>query len=906
MTTIEQSRSYATDVLLRDGTSLHLRAIRPDDKERLLDHFRRLGPESVRHRFFGVKKDLTTQELERFTEPDFDRHVGLVGTQEGAAGEAIVVVGRYFRLEPADDGVARAEFALAVADEWHGRGAGTVMLEQLSRLASAAGVERFEADVLEDNVPMLRMLAHLGFEISERTRQGVVRALFPVRLTEKARRAGDARTAAASAESVRALLHPKSVALIGASRRPGTIGHALLANLRRDGFAGPLYPVNPEAAEIDGVRTYPSVAAIGRAFDLGVVAVPAAKVLSAVEDCARAGARGVVVISAGFAEMSEEGRLEQDRLRTLVRAWGMRMVGPNCMGVLNTAEGVSLNATFAPTPAPPGNVGMLSQSGALGLAILDYARDLNIGISTFVSVGNKADVSGNDLLAYWKDDPLTDVIALYLESFGNPRRFARLAPEVGRRKPIVAVKSGRSAAGSRAASSHSASLACLDVAVDALFEQAGVIRTNTLEDMFDVVALLSSQPVPKGPRVGVVTNAGGPGILLADACEAQGLSLPELTPETLASLRSFLPPAAGLKNPVDMIASASAEQYERTIAAVAADPNVDSVVVVYVPPLVTTAAEIGAAVARGAGAVPADKPLLTVFLASKGAPPVLATGRRGKLPSYSFPENAARALAAALRYGRWRARPEGTALHLSDEQRTRARRLVQRVTAAGGEAPVWLEPEDVQELLAIAGIEMARARACAPEDVARVADELGYPLVAKAIAPGLVHKSDVGGVALGLESALDVRLAVAAMRDRLTAAGYRLESVLLQRQVDGGLEALVGVVGDPTFGPLIVCGAGGVQVELLRDVSFRLPPVTDLDAAEMIDRLRARPLFDGYRGAPPADRAALVELLQKLSALVEELPELYELDLNPVKVQRPGEGAIVVDARVRVGPPRGA
>jgi acyl-CoA synthetase (NDP forming) len=285
---------------------------------------------------------------------------------------------------------------------------------------------------------------------------------------------------------------------------------------------------------------------------------------------------------------------------------------------------------------------------------------------------------------------------------------------------------------------------------------------------------------------------------------------------------------------------------------------------------------------------------------------VLATGRRGKLPSYSFPENAARALAAALRYGRWRARPEGTALHLSDEQRTRARRLVQRVTAAGGEAPVWLEPEDVQELLAIAGIEMARARACAPEDVARVADELGYPLVAKAIAPGLVHKSDVGGVALGLESALDVRLAVAAMRDRLTAAGYRLESVLLQRQVDGGLEALVGVVGDPTFGPLIVCGAGGVQVELLRDVSFRLPPVTDLDAAEMIDRLRARPLFDGYRGAPPADRAALVELLQKLSALVEELPELYELDLNPVKVQRPGEGAIVVDARVRVGPPRGA
>jgi acetate---CoA ligase (ADP-forming) len=905
MTTLDPVKAYLTDVLLRDGASLHLRAIQPEDKPLLADHFRRLGPESVRHRFFGMKKDLTPDDLRLFTEADFEQHVGLVGTHATASGEEIVVVGRYFRLAPAEDGVARAEFALAVADEWQGRGAGTVMLEQLARHASEAGVERFEADVLEDNLPMLGLLANLGFEVGERTQQGVVRAWFPVRETENARRASDARTFAASARSVRALLHPRSVALVGASRRPGTIGHALLANLKRDGFKGDLYPVNPEAAEIDGVKAYPSVAAIGRPFDLGVIAVTAAKVLAAVEECARAGARGVVVISAGFAEVSPEGRAEQDRLRSLARAWGMRMVGPNCMGVLNTAAGVSLNATFAPTPPPPGNVGMLSQSGALGLAILDYAHQLNVGISSFVSVGNKADVSGNDLLAYWKDDPETHVIALYLESFGNPRRFARLAPEVARQKPIVAVKSGRSAAGSRAASSHSASLACLDVAVDALFEQAGVIRTNTLEEMFDVVALLATQPVPRGPRVGVVTNAGGPGILLADACEAQGLQLPELTPETLERLRAFLPPAAGLKNPVDMIASASAEQYERTIAAVAADPNVDSVVVVYVPPLVTTAAEIGAAVARGAGSVPADKPILTVFLASKGAPPVLATGPRGKLPSYSFPENAARALAAALRYERWRQRPQGTALHLSDEQRGRARRVVQRALGASDE-PAWLGNDDVQELLGIAGIRMASARTCAPEDAARTADALGYPLVCKAIAPGLVHKSDVGGVVLGLRSAEEVGRAVAEMRTRLAAAGHQLTGVLLQQQVDGGLEALVGVVGDPTFGPLIVCGAGGVQVELLRDVSFRLPPVTDADAADMIDRLHSRPLFDGYRGAPPADRAALVALLQRLSALVEEIPELYEMDLNPVKVLRPGEGAVVVDARIRVGPKRSA
>ena len=607
-----------------------------------------------------MKKDLSEDDLRLFTEPDFEGHVGLVGTHIGPAGEEFVVVARYFRLEPTAEGVQRAEFALAVADEWQGRGAGTVALEHLARLAADGGIERFEADVLTDNLHMRNLLAHLGFEVAQQSREGVMRAWFPVRLTEAARSASDARAFEASARSVRALLHPGSVAFVGASRRPGTIGHALLANLKRDGFKGPIYPVNPEAGEIDGIKTYPSVSAIGRPFDLAVVAVPAAKVLAEVEACARAGARGVVVISAGFAEVSAEGRAEQDRLRALVRGSGLRMVGPNCMGVLNTAPEVALNATFAPIAAPAGNVGMLSQSGALGLAILDYAHELNVGISTFVSVGNKADVSGNDLLAYWKDDPRTDVIALYLESFGNPRRFARLAPEVARRKPIVAVKSGRSAAGSRAASSHSASLACLDVAVDALFEQAGVIRTNTLEDLFDVVALLATQPVPRGPRVGVVTNAGGPGILLADACEAQGLALPELAPETLAHLRSFLPPAAGLKNPVDMIASATAEQYARTIEAVAADPNVDSLIVVYVPPLVTTVEEIGAAVAKGAGTVPKEKPVLTVFLASKGAPPVLATGARGRLPSYSFPENAARALAAALGYGRWRAAPAGT------------------------------------------------------------------------------------------------------------------------------------------------------------------------------------------------------------------------------------------------------
>ncbi len=706
----------------------------------------------------------------------------------------------------------------------------------------------------------------------------------------------------ASARSIRALFEPKSVALLGASRKPMTISGTLLRNLR-ESFKGAIYPVNSAGGEIQGLPAFTTVAAIGRPIDLGIIAVPAAGVFQAVRECARAGANSVVVISAGFGEMGPEGQAEQERIRDFVRSSGMRMVGPNCMGILNTDPRVGLNATFAPTAAPPGNVGMLSQSGSLGVAILEHARDLHIGISSFVSVGNKADVSGNDLLAFWKDDPRTDVIALYLESFGNPWRFARLAPEVARRKPIVAVKSGRSAAGTRAASSHSASLACLDVGVDALFEQAGVIRTNTLEEMFDVAALLATQPPPCGPRVGVVTNAGGPGILLADACEAQGLILPELTAASLQQLRSLLPATAGFKNPIDMIASATPEQYERAIEIVGQDPGVDSVIVVFVPPLVTTAEEIAAAVAKSAATVPAHKPVLTVFLASKGAPPVLATGGRGRLPSYAFPENAARALSAALKHQRWRERPAGDIVRLTDEQRSEARRIVQASLEARPE-PHWLESDDVRALLAVAGIAMADLRVARPEDAAGVASSMGFPLVAKAVAPGLVHKTDVGGVVLDLRSEGEVTAAVATMRDRLARAGFALENVILQRQIEGGLEALVGVVVDPTFGPLLVCGIGGVHVELLRDVSFHLPPISDLDAAEMIDRLRLRPLFDGYRGSPPADRAALITLLQRLSALVEDMPELRELDLNPVRVRRPGEGAIVVDARIRVG--RGA
>ncbi|HZP42332.1 MAG TPA: GNAT family N-acetyltransferase [Candidatus Binatia bacterium] len=894
------ARHYATDVVLRDGGSIHVRAIRPDDRERLLAHFHGLSAQSVYFRFFNAKRRLTDEELTEFTTVDFRDRAALVVTLRDADEERIIGVGRYAVVGGAP-GARCAEIAFAVLDAHQGRGIGTVLLEHLAAIARTNGITEFQADVLGENNRMLRVFATSGFTVKRSVEGGVFHVSFPTKETPAFLAAHDRREREAAAESIRPILAPRSVAVIGATDRPGTIGAALLQNLVRAGFRGPIHPVNPKHAEIAGLRCHPSVAAIGAPVDLAVVAVPAPAVERVVAECARAGVRGVVVVSSGFAETGPAGREAERRLRDFVRGAGMRMVGPNCLGVLNTDPAVRLNASFAPSWPPAGNVAMLSQSGALGIAILDQVRALNIGIASFVSVGNKADVSGNDLLAYWADDPRAGVIVLYLESFGNPRRFARLAPEVARRKPIVAVKSGRSAAGTRAASSHSAALASLDVAVDALFEQAGVIRTETLEALFDVTALLSTQPVPPGPRVGVVTNAGGPGILLADACEARGLALPALAGATVAALRTFLPPQAALGNPIDVIASATPAQFERAVEAVGDDPNVDAVVVVYIPIETAAPDDIAAAIARGAGRVPREKPVLTVFMSARGAPAVLSTGPRGPIPSYSFPENAALALAAAERYARWRRRPAGEVVTLAPFAVSAVRAVVARVLA-GATGPLWLEPDDVKTLLRAAGIDFAASEIAAPAEAVATAERLGYPLVAKAIAPGLVHKTDVGGVVLGLRSADAVAEAVRALETRLRAHGFPLTGVLLQREIAGGVEALVGVTTDPTFGPLLVCGLGGVLVELVRDVAYRLVPVSDVDAAEMLAKLKSAPLLDGYRGMPPADRAALVRLVQRLSALVEVVPELRELDLNPVKVLAPGSGAIVVDARMRIGP----
>ena len=887
--------NYRAEAVLRDGDSIHIRAIRPDDRERLLQHFSELSENSKYHRFFGIKRRLGDDEVERLTRLDFVSHVGLVATLRDGDHERFIGVARYVRgTEP-----ARAEVAFAILDEHQGRGIGTVLLEHLSGIARASGITEFEADVLGDNSRMLDVFAKSGFRVRRVASSGVIHVAFSTEETEEFTQASHTRERTAAAQSVAWILRPRSVAVIGASRDVNKIGGAITANLRQAGFTGSIYLVNPNASEIQGIRCYPSVAAIGQPIDLAVITVAANSVEERLAECASAGAHGVVVITSGFGELGVAGRAVERRMVDLVRRSGMRMVGPNCMGVLNTDPAIKLNATFAPGEPPVGNIGMFSQSGALGIAILGHLRRRGLGLSSFISAGNRADISNNDLIAYWAEDPQTAVIVLYLESVGNPRKFAQLARDAALRKPIIAVKSGRSVAGKRAATSHSASLASLDVAVDALFEQAGVIRTETLEELFDVTAMFSTQPSPPGPRVGVITNAGGPAILLADACEARGLTLPPLDRKTVAELRSFLPEQAGYANPIDMTATASGADFERAFAAVGNDPNVDAVVAVYIPPMVTQPAEAAAGIARGAATVPREKPLLSIFLSPEKAPAELSAGPRGKIPSYEFPESAAIALSAAYRHGRWRSRPRGKLHVLSRFARDTIRAIVDHVLEAAGEA-CWLPQDQLTAILRAAGIDVAQAEQSTPEKACEVAERLGYPLVAKAIAPGVVHKSDVGGVIMGLDSARAVAKAAAALQERMTAVGVRLEGVLLQRQVDGGIETMVGVTTDPTFGPLLVCGLGGTMVELLKDVAFRLHPVTDLDAAEMIAALRSSRLLDGYRGAPAGDRDALISLIMRVSALVEAVPELSELDLNPVKIMPPGKGGIVVDGRLRL------
>jgi acetyl coenzyme A synthetase (ADP forming)-like protein len=878
--------SREADVILRDGSTVHVRPVRRGDEAALAAFFAGLTAESRGLRFFSAAANVS-EEAQRAVDVDYADRYGLIATR----GQTSAPVGHGGYARSSDDS---AEVAFAVADIMQGRGLGTILLAHLAEVAQEQGIMAFEAEVLPQNHRMVAVFRDSGLPVELRSAPGSIQVKLPTSLSADAVDRFADRDRAAAAAAVTHFVEAASVAVIGASRERDTVGGQVFHNLLEGEFQGTAYPVNRHAEVVQSVRAYRHVSEIPGPVELGVVAVPANNVVEVVRECASAGVPAVVVMSAGFAETGEEGSERQRQLLAVCREGGVRLVGPNCLGVINTTPDVRLNATFAPRMPASGNVGFVSQSGALGLAFIELSGDRNLGLSSFASVGNRADVTANDLLEYWESDAGTDVALLYIESFSDPRRFSRVAPRVGRSKPVVVVKSGRSQAGARATSSHTgAMLSASDLTVEALFEQAGVIRTDSLAEMLDVASLLANQPLPTGRRVAVLTNAGGPGIMCADACEAAGLELPPLPNEVQAGLRGLLPSEASLANPVDMIATATAAQYRESISVLAAWDGIDALIVIFVRPLLIRAEEVADAVARAIEDLPRRIPVQAVFMSGKDRAAMI---QKGSVPTYLFPEDSAKALGRAVRHAEWRKRPPRVPPVFGD---TRPDVGAAVIAEALEDGPGWLGFERLSRLLDAYGISLAPWRLAddSPE-AGDAAVEIGGRVALKALGGEIVHKTELGAIRVGLSGRQQVADAAAGIDEGLRRAGVQRDRFLVQSMVEGGVEMLLGVVGDAVFGPVIACGAGGVEAELINDVSVRLSPLTEADAGEMLRSLATFPMLTGYRGAPKVDLESLEQLLLRTSAMVDAHHEVAELDLNPV-IASP-DGVQIVDARVRV------
>lgn len=876
----------SVDIALRDGSTVHVRPVVAEDRDALASFLRTMSPDSLYFRGCG---QIDVEWLSDWSaQVDPSNRYGLVVTSGAPA--RIVAHASYVRIDE-----HRAEVAFEVSDSLHGHGIGTLLLGQLAGVAAQHGIDVLTADVMATNRKMLDVLSHSGFPTTARTNGSMVEVSFPTAISEQVLAAFDRRQHAASLNAVSSFLRPASVAVVGASRNPESIGGTLLRNIVEGGFSGPIYPVNPHARKILGLRAYRSVLDLPEAAELAVIAVPAPGVVDVASDCVKRGVRAILVISSGFSEVGGEGTARQRELLAICRDAGMRLIGPNCLGVLNTDPQVSLNATFARRVPPAGPIGIMSQSGGVAIALMDVATELGIGVSSFASVGNKSDISGNDLLEYWEEDPGTELIAIYLESFGNPRRFARIARRVGARKPILAVKAGRTPAGSRAASSHTAALlSAADVTVDALFRQAGVLRAETLGELLDTAALIATQPLPRGPRVAIVTNGGGPGIMCADSCQAAGLEVAEFPDDLCQTLSHLAPEHAAVGNPIDMTAAATARDYRSVIEALLASDACDAIITLFVPVLGTSPVDIAEAI--DAAAASAQMPIASV---SMGAQLNLEDGSPDGAARFRLPEDAVRALAQAVEHQRWLARPTGVVVEPADCRPDEAKEIIAAAMAAGAG---WLRPSDVLALIDCYGIPFLHTEVAAgAEDAVAIAARLGGPVALKATAPGLVHKSDVGGVVLDLEGSAAVAAAAEEIRSSLAAAGYELDGLIVQQMAPSGAELIVGVVHDPSFGPVVACGAGGTAAELLGDVGVRITPLTDVDASELVRSLRTFPLLDGYRGAPRLAVAGVEDVLLRVSAMVDAHPEIAELDLNPLIVAP--DAVYVSDARVRLQPP---
>ena len=861
---------WEADVLLKDGRVAQLRPILEEDAERLVEFYSRVSEQSKYFRFFAPYPTLSDKDVTRFTTVDNDRRVAFVVTLHST----IIGVGRYDAVT--DD---EAEVAFLVEDAHQGRGVGQLLLEHLAQAGRERGIRTFVADVLPSNSRMQQIFREMGYQVDGMVDGGVTRLTFRIEPTDLAVGVMRAREQRAEAASIERIFRARSIAVIGASRRQDSIGQAMVRNLVLGDFSGSVYAVNSQAEAVSGLPAYKTVQDIPGEVDVAIVAVPADSVNDVVLDCAAKGVHGLVVISAGFAEEGPEGRQRQRTLLGLSRSYGLRLIGPNCLGFINTAPDLQLNASLSPSMPPQGRVGFFCQSGALGTAILESVSRRGLGLSTFVSAGNRADVSGNDLLQYWQEDDSTEVILLYLESIGNPRKFSRIARRVSRTKPIVAVKSGRSTQGVPVGHTVKRTSAPQS-AVDAMFRQAGVIQVDTLDEMFDVAQLLAHQPLPRGNRVSIVGNSDAVALIVADAASAAGLQVTE---------------------PVSLGADANADDFEEAIEHAIASPDTDALVAVYVPPLNTSGEEVANVLA--AVGEQSDKPIVSTFLGSEGVPVLLrvpdllgGSAGRGSVPSYAAPESAVRALARVVNYAEWAAKDHGE-FHIALDHRTGdARALVRQVLAAAPRGAI-LSTDQVHALLACYGIDLwTWINVHSREEAIDAGEKLGWDVVLKAGSEHLRTRPDLAHVWRNIRSPEEMGEAW----DELTTwTGMRKDTkFFVQRAAADGIPVSFSVTEDPLFGPLVSFGLAGAPSELLGDRSYGIPPLTDLDAEGMIRDLRSAPLLYGYRGSDAVDVDVLQDLIVRLAAMKDDLPEIAELDLEPVLVHSKGYSALSARAKV--------
>ena len=890
---------YETRVILKDGSTCLLRPIQTDDVESWLAFYNTLSDTTKYLRFSYLPKYMGSEDALRYCTVDYTNSFAFVAEAIDEQRKHIVAVGRYSRL-PAG---STAEIGFVIEDTYQEKGIGTKLIEWLATVARKNGIDTFEAFVLKENKMMMSVFQGYGFHMERESMGDTYHITFPLTKTPEVVKKKEERALSATINSLRSILRPRSVAVIGASNRPGSMGQLVFESVIKNGFSGIAYPVTPTSKSVMSVRTYPSVLDIPDEVDLAIIVVPSTQVVKVTDECGRKRVKGIIVISDGFRERGAEGAALERTLRETAFGYGMRIVGPNCMGLINTDPKVKLNASFTLVFPREGNIAFISQSGALGLGILKYAKAADIGFSSYISVGNRADIASTDMIQYWEKDPATKVILLYMESFDNPDTFTRVSRRVSAVKPILAIKGGGTAAGSRAAMSHTGALATPDVVSDALFHQAGIIRVNTIERLFHSAMLLAHQPVPRGKRVAISTNGGGPGTLAADACVKNGLLVPELSPETKEKLRAVINRDIGISNPLDLTAGVTTREFEDTLRILAEDPENDAILAMYIPPAGLSIDDIEGAIDRVSPIIQKNnKPILACFVGQTESKGKLMEGNNF-VPYYLFPEDAALALANAAKYGDIIRQERGIIPVFEDIVPTKGHEIINNVLTRSPARPLWAMPGEITELFDTYGIRMVETKtAKTAKEAAKLAAEMGFPVVVKLDSSTISHKSDVGGVVLDLKSEAEVEDAFNAIKKKLTAMGREgeMDGVTVQKMIEDGAEVIVGITEDPTLGHVIMFGLGGIYAELIEDTTARLLPLTDLDAKELINSVKMSQLLKGYRGSPMLDIAALEDLLLRVSAMVESVPQISEMDLNPVKVLPNGQGYRVVDARIAV------